>query len=75
MLYGEAADEVEEEVVIDGVATTVKVQNVTPYDTFRKAMEHEHFALLERVLLESQEGYMTHVTPDTIGGYTGKSAE
>ena len=75
VLYGEAADEVEEEVVIDGVATTVKVQNVTPYDTFRKAMEHEHFALLESVLLESEEGYMTHVTRDTIGGYTGKSAE
>jgi len=75
VLYGEAADEVEEEVVIDGVTTTVKVQNVTPYDTFRKAMEHEHFALLERVLLESQEGYMTHVTRETIGGYAGKSAE
>ena len=74
VLYGEGADEVEEEIMVDGVATTVKVQNVTPYDTFRKAMEHEHFALLERVLLESQEGYMSHVTPDTIGGYTAKSA-
>ena len=74
VLYGEAADEVEEEVVIDGVATTVKVQNVTPYDTFRKAMEQDHFALLERVLLESQEGEMTHVTRDSIGGYTAKTA-
>lgn len=74
VLYGEAADEVEEEVVIDGVATTVKVQNVTPYDTFRKAMEQDHFALLERVLLESKEGEMVHVTRDSIGGYTAKTA-
>jgi hypothetical protein len=74
VLYGEAADEVEEEVMIDGVATTVKVQNVTPYDTFRKAMEQDHFALLERVLMESKEGEMALVTPDTIGGYTAKTA-
>jgi len=73
VLYGEGADEVEEEIVVDGVATTVKVQNVTPYDTFRKAMEQDHFALLERVLLESQEGEMTRVTRDTIGGYTAKT--
>ena len=73
VLYGEGADETEEEVVVDGEVTTVKVQNVTPYDTFRKAMEQDHFALLERVLLESQEGPLRLVTPDTIGGYTAKS--
>ena len=73
VLYGEGADETEEEVVVDGEVTTVKVQNVTPYDTFRKAMAQEHFALLERVLLESREGPLRLVTPDTIGGYTAKS--
>lgn len=73
VLYGEGADETEEEVVVDGEVTTVKVQNVTPYDTFRKAMEQDHFALLERVLLESREGPLRLVTPDTIGGYTAKT--
>ena len=73
VLYGEGADETEEEVVVDGEVTTVKVQNVTPYETFRKAMEQDHFALLERVLLESREGPLRLVTPDTIGGYTAKS--
>ena len=73
VLYGEGADETEEEIVVDGEVTKVKVQNVTPYDTFRKAMEQDHFALLESVLLESQEGHLRMVTPDTIGGYTAKS--
>ena len=60
VLYGEAAEEVEQEVEVDGVMTTMKVKNVTPYDTFRKAMEGEHFSLLERVLRESQEGQMKY---------------
>ena len=73
VLYGEAAGETEEDIVVDGVKTTVKVQNVTPYDTFRKAMEADHFALLESVLIKSQEGYyLKIVTEDTIGGYTAK---
>jgi hypothetical protein len=56
------------------VSTTVKVQNVTPYDTFRKAMELDHFALLERVLLGANEGAMKYITPETIGGYTATIA-
>jgi hypothetical protein len=75
VLYGEAAGETDEDVVVDGVKTTIKVQNVTPYDTFRKAMEADHFALLESVLLKSHEGYINLVTEDTIGGYTAKSKE
>jgi len=74
VLYGEAAGEVEQEIDVDGVSTTVKVQNVTPYDTFRKAMELDHFALLERVLLGASEGAMKYITPDTIGGYTATIA-
>ena len=60
VLYGEAAKEVEQEVEVDGVMTTMKVKDVTPYDTFRKAMEGEHFELLECVLRESQEGDMRY---------------
>jgi hypothetical protein len=74
VLFGEAAGEVEQEIVVDGVSTTVKVQNVTPYDTFRKAMELDHFALLERVLLGANEGAMKYITPETIGGYTATIA-
>ena len=58
VLYGEAAEEVEQVVEIDGVKTKVKVNDVTPYDTFRKAMEGDHFNLLESVLVESQESYL-----------------
>jgi len=74
VLYGEGADETEEEVVVDGEVRKVKVQNVTPYDTFRKAMEQDHFALLESVLLKSNEGLVRQVTRETIGGYTAKKA-
>jgi hypothetical protein len=60
VLYGEAAEEVEQEVEVDGVMTTSKVKDVTPYDTFRKAMEGDHFNLLESVLRESTEGGMKY---------------
>ena len=73
VLYGEGADETEEEVIVDGEVAKVKVQNVTPYDTFRKAMEQDHFALLESVLLKSTESHLRLVTKDTIGGYTAKT--
>jgi hypothetical protein len=72
VLYGEVAKEVEKEIVVDGVKTTIKVNDVTPYDTFRKAMEADHFALLERELLLSQEGAMKYITHGSIGGYTAK---
>jgi hypothetical protein len=58
VLYGEGAEVVEQEVEVDGVKTTMKVNNVTPYDTFRKAMEGEHFELLESVLRKSTEGFV-----------------
>ena len=59
VLYGEGADIVEQEIEVDGVKTTMKVNNVTPYDTFRKAMTGEHFELLERVLKSSNEKELT----------------
>ena len=60
VLYGEAAEDVEKEIEVDGVKTTVKVKDVTPYDTFRKAMIGDHFELLERVLKASTEGHLRH---------------
>ena len=60
VLYGEAAEDVEKEIEVDGVKTTVKVKDVTPYDTFRKAMVGDHFALLERVLKASTEGHLSY---------------
>lgn len=60
VLYGEGAEEVDKEVVIDGVTTMVKVNNITPYDTFRNAMEGEHFILLESILRESMEKTMRY---------------
>lgn len=60
VLYGEAAEDVEKVVEVDGVKTSVKVKNVTPYDTFRKAMVGDHFNLLESVLKESTEGALCY---------------
>jgi hypothetical protein len=60
VLYGEAAEEVEQEVEVDGVMTTIMVKDITPYDTFRKAMEGDHFDLLESVLRQSTEGDMKY---------------
>jgi hypothetical protein len=60
VLYGEAAEEIEQELEVDGVMKTMKVKDVTPYDTFRKAMEGDHFELLESVIRESQEGDMKY---------------
>jgi hypothetical protein len=60
VLYGEASDDAEKEIEVDGVKTTVKVKDVTPYDTFRKAMLGDHFDLLERVLKASTEGHLCH---------------
>jgi hypothetical protein len=62
VLYGEAAEEVEQEIEVDGVKQTMKVNNVTPYDTFRKAMEGDHFAVLEGVLRRSNEKSLRYFT-------------
>jgi hypothetical protein len=60
VLYGEAAEDVEKVVEVDGVKISVKVKNVTPYDTFRKAMVGDHFNLLESILKESTEGALCY---------------
>ena len=43
IIYGEMAPDTEEEVVVDGVATKVKVSSVTPETTFYKAMDNVEF--------------------------------
>ena len=55
VLYGEASKEVDTYVEIDGVTRIVKVNTITPYDTFRNAMIGEHFSLLETILRKSME--------------------
>ena len=56
ILYGEAAEETTKEV--DGV--TVTTSSITPYETFRKTMEQEHFMDLENILRESTEGLLKY---------------
>ena len=56
ILYGECAEEKEK--VVDGVK--VKVSSITPYETFRKAMDQEHFADLEAILRRSNEGVLQY---------------
>jgi hypothetical protein len=60
VLYGEAMELEEQQVLVDGVTKTMKVNKVTPYDTFRKAMEGDHFNLLESVLRTSEEGVVAY---------------
>lgn len=60
VLYGESSEEVEKEIVVDGVNTKIKVKSVTPYDTFRTAMNGEHFSELECILMESNETDMQY---------------
>jgi hypothetical protein len=43
IIYGEMAPDTEEEVVVDGVVTKVKVSSVTPETTFYKAMDNVDF--------------------------------
>lgn len=59
IMYGESMPETEIEVMVDGKATKVKVSSVTPWDTFRKAMDnHELFFPLLQILDRSQEGML-----------------
>ena len=52
ILYGECAEEKTK--VIDGVE--VKVSSITPYETFRKAMDTDHYEALLNILRNSNEG-------------------
>ena len=55
ILYGEAADEETKLVNVDGDELEIKVNTVTPYDIFTKAMDHDKYASVEEVLRSSDE--------------------
>ena len=55
ILYGEAAEEDTKMVEVDGKQVEVKVSSITPYEIFVKAMEHDKYNSVERVLLSSEE--------------------
>ena len=55
VIYGETADEVTEEVVIDGVVTKVKTKNVDPMAILRKALDQPYFEVIRNYLRKSNE--------------------
>ena len=63
ILYGESHEMTEKEVVVDGETVTMKTSSVTPYDTFRKAMDQDYYEpLLMKVLSNSNEKELKHYT-------------
>jgi len=64
VLAGEFEEEViEQEEVVDGVVVVTKVKKkITPYDTFRKAVEDKCFDRIRAVLTKSNEGIFAHYT-------------
>jgi hypothetical protein len=63
IIYGEGAETVEIEVVVDGKATKVKTSSITPWMTFRKAMDKDtFFEPLLRILHLSREKNLFHYT-------------
>ena len=43
ILYGENSGTEEKEMIIDGKKTTIEVNKITPYQTFRNAMDQQEF--------------------------------
>ena len=64
VLAGEFEEEViEQEEVVDGVVVVTKVKKkITPYDTFRKAVEDKCFDRIRAVLTRSNEDIFAHYT-------------
>jgi hypothetical protein len=55
ILYGEAAEDETKMIEVDGEIVDVKVSSITPYDIFAKAMDHEKYMSVEKVLMASAE--------------------
>ena len=55
ILYGEAVEEDTKIVEVDGKNVEVKVNSITPYAIFSKALDHEKYESIERILLCSAE--------------------
>ena len=64
VLAGEFEEEIiEQEEVVDGVVVVTKVKKkITPYDTFRKAVEDKCFDRIRAVLTRSNEDIFAHYT-------------
>ena len=60
VIYGETAEEVTEEVVIDGVVTKVKTKNVDPMTILRKAMDQPYFEVVRNYLRKSKEKELSY---------------
>ena len=58
VLFGETCEMVEKTVMVEGQEVTMKTSAVTPYDTFRKAMDQECYYPLLHVLSNSNEEYL-----------------
>jgi len=56
LIYGETADEITKEVIIDGQKVTVTTKDIDPMQVFRKAMDQSYFAPVREILENSEEG-------------------
>ena len=59
VLYGETADITVKEVEVDGKSVEMKTSSITPYDTFRKAIDNDYYNRLLHVLSNSNENALS----------------
>jgi len=60
ILYGETLPDIQQTIMVDGLATKVTVSSTDPYAIYRKAMDnHEYFEPLLKILDRSQEGLLS----------------
>lgn len=63
VLLGDSVPETEKTVVDNnGVARKVRVSTITPYDTYRAALDLDKYAQIRQIVSSSQEGYLAHRT-------------
>ena len=58
VIYGETAEDIETEVMIDGKMTKVKTKNVDAMTIFRKAMDQNYFNTIREIIGKSSEGVL-----------------
>lgn len=62
VLYGETADITVKEVEVDGKKIQMKTSSITPWQTFRKAMDQDYYIKLFDVLSNSDERMLKNYT-------------
>ena len=62
VIYGETAEDIETEVMIDGKMTKVKTKNVDAMTIFRKAMDQNYFNTIREIIGKSSEGVLKYYT-------------